>query len=79
MDRELNAAYDERGDFKLDEKSKNVTFTKQGMTKMEELLKKTGILVPGKDEEGNTVTSLYDGENFEMVHYVTQAVRAQYL
>ena len=79
MDRELYAAFDERGDFKLDEKSKNVTFTKQGMTKMEELLKKTGILVPGKDEEGNTVTSLYDGENFEMVHYVTQAVRAQYL
>ena len=57
MDRELYAAFDERGDFKLDEKSKNVTFTKQGMTKMEELLKKTGILVPGKDEEGNTVTS----------------------
>ena len=79
MDRELYSSFDERGDFKIDEKNKNVTFTKQGMTKMEELLKKTGILVPGKDENGNTVTSLYDDTNFEMVHYVTQAVRAEYL
>ena len=79
MDRELYSSFDERGDFKIDEKNKNVTFTKQGMTKMEELLKKTGILVPGKDENGNTVVSLYDDANFEMVHYVTQAVRAEYL
>ena len=79
MDRELYSSFDERGDFKIDEKNKNVTFTKQGMTKMEELLKKTGILVSGKDENGNTVTSLYDDANFEMVHYVTQAVRAEYL
>ena len=79
MDRELYAAFDERGDFKIDEKNKNITFTKQGMTKMEELLRKTGILTASKDDEGNTTYSLYDGENFEMVHYVTQAVRAQYL
>ncbi|MBQ0071145.1 MAG: preprotein translocase subunit SecA, partial [Spirochaetales bacterium] len=79
LDRSAYAAFDEKGDFKLDEKSKNVTFTKQGMSKMEELLKKTGILEPGTDEEGKTVYSLYEGTNFELVHYVTQAVRAQYL
>ena len=79
MDRELYAAFDERGDYKIDEKNKNVTVTKQGMTKMEELLKKAHVLEPGTDENGNTVYSLYDGNNFELVHYVTQALRAQYL
>ncbi|MBO8436979.1 MAG: preprotein translocase subunit SecA [Spirochaetes bacterium] len=79
LDREAYAAFDEKGDFKLDEKSKKVTFTKSGMTHMEELLRKEGALRTSKDEEGNTTTSLYDDENFELVHYVTQAVRAQYL
>ncbi len=79
LDREVYAAFDERGDFKLDEKSKKVTFTKQGMTHIEELLRKGGALKSTKDENGNTVTSLYDDENFELVHYVTQAVRAQYM
>ncbi len=79
MDRELYASFDERGDYKIDEKNKNVTFTKQGMTKMEELLKKTGILEKSTDENGNPTYSLYDGSNFELVHYVTQALRAQLL
>ena len=79
MDRDLYAAFDERGDYKIDEKNKNITVTKQGMSKMEELLRKTGILEAGKDENGNTTYSLYDGNNFELVHYVTQALRAQYL
>ena len=79
MDRDLYAAFDERGDYKIDEKNKNVTVTKQGMTKMEELLRKAHVLEPGTDENGNTVYSLYDGNNFELVHYVTQALRAQYL
>lgn len=79
MDRELYKNFDERGDFKIDEKNKNITFTKSGMSKMEELLKKTGILEPSQDENGNTIYSLYDDANFELVHYVTQAVRAQYL
>ncbi len=79
LDREAYAAFDEKGDYKLDEKSKKVTFTKQGMTHMEELLRKEGALASSKDEEGNTSSSLYDDENFELVHYVTQAVRAQHL
>ena len=79
LDREYYANFDEKGDFKLDEKKKGVTFTKQGMTHMEELLRKTGALQPSQDEDGNTVYSLYDDQNFELVHYVTQAVRAQYM
>jgi len=77
LDHNLYAAFDERGDFKLDEKSKNVTITKQGMLKVEEILKKNGALLPSKDENGNTIYSLYEGENFELVHYVTQALRAE--
>ena len=79
LDREAYAAFDEKGDFKLDEKSKKVTFTKQGMTHIEQLLAKEGALKPSKDENGNTAVSLYDEDNFELVHYVTQAVRAQYM
>ena len=79
LDREAYAAFDERGDYKLDEKGKKVTFTKQGMTHIEELLRKSGALQPSTGEDGSTVYSLYDDENFELVHYVTQAVRAQYM
>lgn len=79
LDREAALRFDEKGDYKIDEKGKRVTFTKQGMTHMENLLKSTGALSPAKDEDGNTVYSLYDGENFELVHYVTQAVRAHRL
>ena len=79
LDRASYAAFDEKGDYKLDEKGKKVTFTKDGMTHIEEALKKLGALQPSKDENGNTVYSLYDDQNFELVHYVTQAVRAQYM
>ncbi|HIV98194.1 MAG TPA: preprotein translocase subunit SecA [Candidatus Ornithospirochaeta avicola] len=76
LDRTIAMNFDERGDYRKDEKSKKITFTKQGMTHMEELLKKAGALLPSQDEKGETVYSLYDGENFEMVHYVTQALTA---
>ena len=79
LDREFYANFDEKGDFKLDEKGKKVTFTKQGMTHIEELLRRNGALQPSHDENGNTTYSLYDDENFELVHYVTQAVRAEYM
>ncbi len=58
--------FDPKGDYKLDEKQKSVSFTNDGMTHMEELLQKNHIISG----------SLYDTENFEYVHYVTQAVRA---
>ncbi|MDC7228603.1 MAG: preprotein translocase subunit SecA [Spirochaetales bacterium] len=57
------------GDFKLDEKSKKVTFTEEGNNTIEQILLKTGAI---KD-------SLYSDENFEYIHYFTQAVRAHHL
>lgn len=56
------------GDFKIDEKTKNITFTKQGMVHMEEMLVGNKIITG----------TLYDDENFEFIHYVTQAVKALY-
>ena len=58
--------FEERGDYKLDEKQKKVSFTNQGMLHMEELLNKHRVI------NG----SIYADENFEYVHYVTQAVKA---
>ena len=57
------------GDFKLDEKSKKVTFTEEGLNNIENILLKSGAV---KD-------SLYSDENFEYIHYFTQAVRAHKL
>ena len=57
------------GDYKIDEKSKRVSFTDAGMLKIEEILKKHN-LISG---------SLFDEENFEYIHYFTQAVRAHTL
>ncbi|MBP6958381.1 MAG: preprotein translocase subunit SecA [Spirochaetia bacterium] len=57
------------GDFKIDEKSKRVMFTSEGLNHIESLLQKRGLI------KG----SLFDPENFQFVHYFTQAVRAQHL
>ncbi len=57
------------GDYKIEEKSKRVSFTSQGMNRIEELLQKRGLI------KG----SLFDEGNFEFLHYFTQAVRAQRL
>lgn len=57
------------GDFKIDEKSKRVMFTSDGMNHIETLLQKRGLI------KG----SLFEPESFEFVHYFTQAVRAQHL
>ncbi|MBR6348207.1 MAG: preprotein translocase subunit SecA [Spirochaetales bacterium] len=66
---EQGAKLEPDGDFMLDEKSKRVSFTSEGMIHMEELLKKFNII------QG----SLYDDENFEYIHYVTQAMVAKHL
>ncbi|MDX9934512.1 MAG: preprotein translocase subunit SecA [Sphaerochaetaceae bacterium] len=60
---------DPSGDYQVDEKSKRVTFTNEGLLHIEELLVRKQII------KG----SLYDGENFEFVHYMTQAVKAHRL
>lgn len=54
------------GDFKLEEKNKKVMFTDQGMNRVEELLQKRKLI------NG----SLFSEENFEYIHYMTQAMKA---
>ncbi len=56
---------DLEGDYKIDEKGKRISFTQDGIINIEKTLQKHGII---KD-------SLYDGDNFEYIHYMTQALR----
>ncbi|MDR0512858.1 MAG: preprotein translocase subunit SecA [Treponema sp.] len=57
------------GHYKLNEKNKNVSFSNSGQAKIEELLTKRGLI------KG----SIVDEENFEYIHYFTQALRAHKL
>jgi preprotein translocase subunit SecA len=57
------------GDYKLNEKNKSVSFTNDGMAKIETILQKRG-LIKGL---------VFDEENFEYIHYFTQALRAHKL
>ena len=57
------------GDYKLDEKSKRVTFTDEGLNHLEEILQRRKII-------GG---SLFVDENFEYIHHATQALRAHKL
>lgn len=57
------------GDFKIDEKSKRVMFTSEGLNHIESLLQKRNLI------KG----SLFEPQNFEFAHYFTQAVRSQRL
>ena len=72
---EVNMLPEERealeGDYKIDEKSKKISFTDKGMNKINEILLASKLI-----EEGTTV---FDEQNFEYVHYFTQALRAHTL
>jgi len=57
------------GDYKLNEKNKSVSFSNQGLASIEEALKKRNLI------QG----SIVDEENFEYLHYFTQALRAHLL
>ncbi|MDR2601800.1 MAG: preprotein translocase subunit SecA [Spirochaetaceae bacterium] len=57
------------GDYKLNEKNKGVMFTNAGLAKIESLLQKRGLI------KGQIV----DEQNFEYIHYFTQALRAHLL
>jgi len=57
------------GDYKLEEKNKRITFSDEGMNHIEQLLMRQGLI---KD-------SLFKEENFEYIHYFTQAMRAHKL
>ncbi len=59
------------GDFSVDEKSKQVFLTEQGMSNAEELLKKNGLM-----EEGD---SLYDSQHISLMHHVSAALKAHHL
>ena len=58
------------GDYKMEEKGKRVMFTNEGMNSIEKILRKEGIIREG---------SLFDEENFEYIHYLTQALKARRL
>lgn len=58
-----------QGDFKIDEKGKRISFTDEGLNHLEEILQARKII------QG----SLFLDENFEYIHYVTQALRAHHL
>ena len=57
------------GDYKLDEKSKRVSFTDEGLNNLESLLERNKIISG----------SLFVDDNFEYIHLVTQALRAHRL
>ena len=57
--------------YKVDEKTRNVTYTDEGNEVIEALLREAGLLPGGQ--------SLYDPESTTLVHHVTQALRAHTL
>jgi preprotein translocase subunit SecA len=57
------------GDYKLNEKNKNISFSNAGLAKIEEILQKRNLI------KG----AIVDEENFEYLHYFTQALRAHKL
>ena len=57
--------------FKIDEKTRNVTYTEDGNEFLEGLLQQSGLLPDGQ--------SLYDPESTTLVHHVNQALRAHKL
>ena len=60
----------EGGDYEKDEKQRTVALTELGVEKIEELLRKYGLMTTG---------SLYDIQNVGLVHHVNQALRAHKL
>ncbi len=69
----VNALIPELGEahFKIDEKTRNVTYTEDGNDFIEALLLKAALLPEGQ--------SLYDPESTTLVHHVTQALKAHKL
>ena len=57
------------GDYKVDEKGKRITFTDEGLNHLESILQKHKLIG----------SSLFEDENFEYIHYATQALKAHRL
>jgi preprotein translocase subunit SecA len=68
---EIQIAEDEKGDYYVDEKNKNVTLTEQGHAVVEDLMLEAGLLAPG--------TSLYDASNIRLLHYLNASLKAHAL
>jgi len=58
------------GDFEKDEKQRTVTLTEEGVERVEEMLRDSGLMTAG---------TLYDIHNISFVHHVNQALRAHKL
>ncbi len=61
---------EEKGDYELDEKQRQVTLTDLGNEHMVQLLREAGLIAHG---------DLYDIENISLVHHVNQALKAHKL
>jgi preprotein translocase subunit SecA len=59
------------GDFSIDEKTKQVYLTEEGMAKVEDLLAEAGMIESG--------ASLYDSTNLGLMHTLNAALRAHHL
>ena len=59
------------GDFTIDEKSKQIHLTEQGMESVEKLCIKDGLIKEGE--------SLYDSKHLQLMHHINAALRAQNL
>jgi len=57
------------GDYKVEEKSKRITFTDEGVNNIEKLLLKNKIIQ----------STLFTDDNFEYIHYFTQSLKAHRL
>ncbi len=64
------APEEDRGDYELDEKGRQIHLTEAGNEHIEQMLREAGLL------KGD---SLYDVENVAIVHHVNQALRAHKL
>ena len=81
-DPKINDYYDEvdllpeeraalKGDYKIDEKGKRISFTDKGMNKINDILHEHNLITAD--------STVFDEQNFEYVHYFTQAIRAHIL
>ncbi|MCL2566594.1 MAG: preprotein translocase subunit SecA [Alphaproteobacteria bacterium] len=57
-------------DFEVDEKHKTINMTEKGLEKVEKLLSKAGLIMNG---------SLFDPQNIQLYHFITQALRSHHL